>query len=56
MSKTLLVEIPTKNTLPRPNYGLKKSDWLGQTVRQTLSIFSSTILTDITLSFRKGNK
>ncbi len=33
-----------------------KSDWLGQTDRQTLTIFSAPILTDITLSFRKGNK
>src|SRR3990167_10534082 len=28
MSKASLVKIPTKNNLPRPNYGPKKSDWL----------------------------
>jgi hypothetical protein len=32
-----------------------KSDWFGQTERQTLTIFSAPILIDITLSFRKGN-
>ena len=28
MSKAFLAEIPTKNSLPEPNYRPKKSDWL----------------------------
>jgi hypothetical protein len=46
-----MVEIPTQNNLPRPNHGSEKSDWLGQTNKQTLTIFNEPI----TLSFRKGN-
>jgi len=47
-----MVETRTQNNLPGPNHSLMKSDWLGQTNKQTLTIFNEPI----TLSFRKGNK
>ena len=37
------------------NFLTLNSDWLGQTDIQTLTIFSAPILTDITLSYTKGN-
>jgi len=42
---------PAQNDLPEPNHGSKKSDWLEQTNKQTLTIFHKPI----TISFRKGN-
>jgi hypothetical protein len=48
-----MVETPTQNNLPRPNHGSEKSDWLGQTNKQTLTIFNDPILDAYNPFFQK---
>ncbi len=52
-----MVETPTQNNLPRPIHGPEKSDWLGQTNKQTnkqtLTIFNHPILDAYNPFFQK---